>query len=187
MTATQRHIQVESARDLGRLFVENPHRMVGQDGAFSIPLSPGVTLWFFGDTLIGRRPPPTQSLWTIDGQPVGPRDMTGRGTFERMLNNTGLVLRHKTGADPLDEFKYITDATRKLRELAEIPTLVVSAGEDPIAPPRFGRALASALPGARFVEFPDASHGLPIHRAAEVNALLREHLVTADASRADRP
>ena len=67
------------------------------------------------------------------------------------------------------------DATARLPRLAGVPTLVVSAAHDPIAPPRFGRALASALPGARFVEFPDAAHGLPIQHAAAVNTLLAEH------------
>src|SRR5688500_7803032 len=99
------------------MFAENPHRMVGQDGAFSIPLAPGRTLWFFGDTLIGRRPPGGQSLWTIDGKPVGPADMTGRGTFERMINNTALVLYHKTGAEPVDDFRYLTGDDRQLRAL----------------------------------------------------------------------
>ena len=110
-------IIIDGARDIGVMFADNPHRMVGQDGAFSIPLEPGRTLWFFGDTLVGQRPPAEQSLWTIDGNPVGPADMTGRGTFERMINNTGLVLNHKTGADTLDDFQYITGDDRQLRAL----------------------------------------------------------------------
>src|SRR5688572_224488 len=110
-------IIVERARDVGVMFAENPHRMVGQDGAFSVPLEPGRTLWFFGDTLIGRRPPAGQSLWTIDGKPVGPTDMTGRGTFERMINNTGLVLRHGAGGEALGDFRYITGEDGQLRPL----------------------------------------------------------------------
>jgi hypothetical protein len=111
---------------VGPLFTDNAHRMVGQDGGFSIPLSPGRTLWFFGDTLIGRRPPAGQSLWYIDGQPVGPRDMTGRGTFERMINNTALVLRHATGDRPLTDFQYITGGDHQLRAL-----LPLIGGEHP--------------------------------------------------------
>jgi hypothetical protein len=117
MAAAETLIHVESARDMGVLFAGNPHRMVGQDGAFSIPLSAGRTLWFFGDTLVGRRPPDGQSLWSIDGQPVGPRDMTGRGTFEHMINNTGLILRHTTGGDPLTDFQYIMDERGSIRPL----------------------------------------------------------------------
>ena len=72
------------------------------------------------------------------------------------------------------------DATPRLGELAGIPTLVTSAGHDPIAPPTSGRAIAAGIPGARYVEFADASHGLPIQRADEVNALLLEHLDAAE-------
>ena len=72
------------------------------------------------------------------------------------------------------------DASARLAELAGIPTLVVSAAHDPIAPPRAGRALAAGIPGARYVEFDDASHGLPITHADRVNALLLEHIAAAD-------
>jgi len=67
------------------------------------------------------------------------------------------------------------DAAARLGALASIPTLVVSAAEDRIAPPRFGRALAAAIPRARFVELPAAGHGATIQCAAEVNRLLRAH------------
>lgn len=76
------------------------------------------------------------------------------------------------------------DATPRLRELSGIPTLVVSAAHDPIAPPRFGRALAAVIPKARFVEFANASHGLPIQHADEVNRLLRELFQHVESGRA---
>jgi pimeloyl-ACP methyl ester carboxylesterase len=69
-----------------------------------------------------------------------------------------------------------TDLTGGLGALGGVRTLVVSATHDPIAPPALGRALAAGIPGARFVEVADASHGLPITHAAEVNSLLREHI-----------
>ena len=68
------------------------------------------------------------------------------------------------------------DATPRLAELGGIPTLVVSAAHDPIAPPRAGRAIAAGIPGARYVEMADASHGVPIHQAERINALLLDHL-----------
>jgi pimeloyl-ACP methyl ester carboxylesterase len=62
----------------------------------------------------------------------------------------------------------------RLRELEGIPTLVVSAAEDPIFPPRYGRALADAIRGANFLEIRNASHGVIIQCADEVNGRLRE-------------
>ena len=66
-------------------------------------------------------------------------------------------------------------AERRLPELSQVPTLVVSGTHDLIAPPRLGRAIAEGV-GARFVEFPDAGHALPIQVAAAASALLLEHL-----------
>jgi pimeloyl-ACP methyl ester carboxylesterase len=71
------------------------------------------------------------------------------------------------------------DATPRLGELIGLPTLVVSAAHDPIAPPALGRAIAAGIPGARFVELVDASHGAPIQQADRINALLREHLAAS--------
>jgi pimeloyl-ACP methyl ester carboxylesterase len=73
-----------------------------------------------------------------------------------------------------------SSALARLGELAGLPTLVVTAAHDPIAPPRVGRPLADGIPGARYVEVADASHGLPITHPAETNALLREHLEAAE-------
>jgi len=74
------------------------------------------------------------------------------------------------------------DASARLAQLARIPSLVMSAELDRIALPAFGRELAAAIPGARFVEIPGAGHGVPIHGAGEVNALLAEHFASADGS-----
>jgi len=79
------------------------------------------------------------------------------------------------------------DATDRLGRITGIPTLVMSAAHDPIAPPRHGHALANAIAGARYVEFDDASHGLPLQHAARVNDLLREHLRAAESARAPHP
>ena len=70
-------------------------------------------------------------------------------------------------------------AAPRLHELSGIPTLVVSGTHDPIAPPAYGKEIASLIRGARFTEFPDASHALPIQCAAEVNSLLLDHLTVA--------
>jgi pimeloyl-ACP methyl ester carboxylesterase len=67
------------------------------------------------------------------------------------------------------------DATARLGELAGIPTLVVSAAEDLIFPPWCGKALATGIPGARYVEIPGVAHGVPIQCPEIVNKLLDEH------------
>jgi 3-oxoadipate enol-lactonase len=69
----------------------------------------------------------------------------------------------------------------RLRSLARIPTLVASATFDRIALPTYGRALAAAIPGARYVELPAAGHAVTIQRADEVNALLAAHFAAAPA------
>ena len=74
------------------------------------------------------------------------------------------------------------DASGRLRQLQQIPTLVVSAEQDPIAPPRFGAKLAEATPGARYVEVPDASHGVTIQHPHTINAMLRDHIAAAEAA-----
>lgn len=70
------------------------------------------------------------------------------------------------------------DVTARLGELAGVPTLVVSAAHDPIAPPALGRTIASGVAGARYVEVAEASHGLPVTHAERTNALLTEHLAS---------
>jgi pimeloyl-ACP methyl ester carboxylesterase len=75
------------------------------------------------------------------------------------------------------------DASARLGALAAIPTLVVAATHDRIALPKFGRALAGAIPGARYVEIPDAGHGCTVQCAAQVNAVLAEHFANAVATR----
>lgn len=106
---------MESVRDLGPQFVDNPHEIVGHDGAYSIPLNEEA-LWFFGDTLIGKRVP-GESLWYPNGKPVGPYDMSGKGLIKRMINNSGLILRDKTGKYGLRSYRYICDEKGNVRQL----------------------------------------------------------------------
>jgi pimeloyl-ACP methyl ester carboxylesterase len=61
-----------------------------------------------------------------------------------------------------------------------MPTLVACAAHDPIAPPRLSKAIADGISGARFVEFPHASHALSIQCPDEINTLLMDHLMTAE-------
>jgi 3-oxoadipate enol-lactonase len=63
-------------------------------------------------------------------------------------------------------------------DLAEIraATLVVAAADDPATPPDHGRAIADAIPGARFAVLPDAAHLATVEQADRATALIREEL-----------
>lgn len=71
------------------------------------------------------------------------------------------------------------DALARLKALAGMATLVVSARYDVISRPALGPILAAAIPGARFVEIADAGHGVTIQRAPVVNAALVENIARA--------
>jgi len=72
------------------------------------------------------------------------------------------------------------DASGRLGELLHIPTLVLSAAHDRIAPPSQGRALAAAIPGSVYEEFAASSHGVAILDPAPVNDRLATFLRSAE-------
>ena len=72
------------------------------------------------------------------------------------------------------------DASATLQRLGQIPTLVLSGAADRIALPAYGRRLAAAIPGARYLELPDAGHALPIQLADKTNQILDEHFQRAE-------
>jgi pimeloyl-ACP methyl ester carboxylesterase len=76
------------------------------------------------------------------------------------------------------------DVTGRLGELSGIPTLVISAEKDLIARPSLGRAIASGIPGARYLEISGASHAFPILEAERCAGLIMEHLAGAETRRA---
>jgi 3-oxoadipate enol-lactonase len=56
------------------------------------------------------------------------------------------------------------------------PTLVISGAEDPSIPAAHGRAIADAIPGARFELLDGAAHLASVERPAAVTALIAGHL-----------
>jgi 3-oxoadipate enol-lactonase len=58
----------------------------------------------------------------------------------------------------------------------DVPVLVVSGRHDLLTPPAAGKALAAAIPDARYVELPDAGHMLHLERASAFNRLLEDFL-----------
>jgi 3-oxoadipate enol-lactonase len=65
-----------------------------------------------------------------------------------------------------------------LPTLTDIPTLVVVGEADGLAPPDQARAMAQAIPGARFAIIPGAGHLPPVEQPDEVTGRLREFLVS---------
>ncbi|MEM8556334.1 MAG: DUF4185 domain-containing protein [Bacteroidota bacterium] len=116
-----RPLRVAAVRDLGPQFTDNPYRMVGQDGAYSIPLGGAGpqeadrVFWYFGDTLIGERPP--GSLRDVFTHLAEIGEPEGHRPFERMPTNTGLVLPAQSGRDGLTGFVHLTDAHGEIRQL----------------------------------------------------------------------
>jgi aminoacrylate hydrolase len=72
------------------------------------------------------------------------------------------------------------DARGRLASLRDIATQVVSGELDRIARPASGRALAAAIPGARYVEVVGAGHAFPAYRPEWINERLLEHLKGAE-------
>jgi len=110
-----RPLRVAGVRDLGPQFTDNPHRMAGQDGAYSIPLPDGTALWFFGDTAIGERPP--GSFRDVFERLAAAGQPQGHAPFERMPTNTGLILRDRTGEHGLRDFSYLLDDAGEILQL----------------------------------------------------------------------
>lgn len=111
-------LEVKKVRDLGPQFTDNVHRMVGQDGAYSIPLSK-KTLWFFGDTLIGERPT-EGSLWYVGEESIKPGELAeGWDRIDEIISNTGLLLKHNLGSKGFTDFKYICDEYGNIKQLVK--------------------------------------------------------------------
>lgn len=128
---------------------------------------------------------------------IGPRPMRARAFLNLLMpakylattdpdalaGQLGVIVGHSLADSPpivMRQLKALKrfDATNRLSALGSLRTLVVSAEHDIIFPPRFGKALASGIPGAKYVEIPGAGHGGPIvvGFAAQFNRLLEQHL-----------
>jgi pimeloyl-ACP methyl ester carboxylesterase len=144
-------------------------------GRDALRITPGmVATWL--RTAIGTRRQRRRALLELV---MPPSALAGRDQAI-LASELALLFGHDLADQPSVSMKQLSamlryDATSRLHHLAGLPTLVVSAEHDRIAPPRVGREMAAAIPGARFVEIPDASHAAAIQHAARINALLTEH------------
>jgi pimeloyl-ACP methyl ester carboxylesterase len=76
------------------------------------------------------------------------------------------------------------DVRERLGEV-RVPTLVISAAEDPLTPVWMGEELARGLPSALMAVVPEASHLLIIEAARAVNLLLAAYLARLELTRAE--
>lgn len=136
-------------------------------------------LWTGLRTRIGTRRQRRRAFLEL----VLPASAVNESNADRIAEELAPLFGHDLGDQPpivMQQMRAMVrcDVTPRLGELAGLPTLVVSATGDRIAPPEFGRAIVAGVPGAAFREL-DGAHGLPIHSADQVNAVLREHFAHA--------
>lgn len=144
-------------------------------GKDAVSLSPGM-MWIGLRTRIGTRRMRRHAFLEM----VMPASKLA-GDRDALAEELGAVFGRDLADQPAIAMKQLGalgrhDASGRLGQLASVPTLVVSASEDRIARPRFGRQIAELIGGARYLELDDAAHAVPVHDAPRVNALLLEHL-----------
>ncbi|GAA5512201.1 putative non-heme bromoperoxidase BpoC [Deinococcus carri] len=100
--------------------------------------------------------------------------LTGRLTFvPRILGDavrSGPRNLWRSAADLL------RDSVQDLLPELRARTLVIWGGRDALVPPALGRALAAAIPGARYEEIPRAGHVVMVDAPARFNALVLDFL-----------
>ena len=90
-------------------------------------------------------------------------------------------LREMLAASPPDGYTECCGAIERMDlrpalPAVAVPTLVISGSEDPSTPPDRQRAIADAIPGARYEIVGPAAHFAVIEQAEAVNRLIRGHL-----------
>ena len=118
---------------------------------------------------------------------VMPPAVLARTDRDLLAANLASVFGHDLADQPPVVMKQLSamrgfDGLPRLHELAGIPTLVVSAKWDRIARPALGRALAEAIPGARYLEIDEAAHGVTIQCDRKINDLLAAHFMKSDVA-----
>jgi pimeloyl-ACP methyl ester carboxylesterase len=99
----------------------------------------------------------------IAGPNITPQARAALLDSHRRLHKDGYIaaMRAVTGFTAFPDFATIA-----------VPTLVVTASEDRIAPPAHARAMAARIPGARLAELPGAGHISNIEAPGAFNAAL---------------
>ena len=75
---------------------------------------------------------------------------------------------------------------RRAVELIDVPTLLIAATHDPLAPPELLAAIRSSVPASEFVTIDGAGHYSNLDHASEFTRALRAHLVRARSNESQR-
>jgi pimeloyl-ACP methyl ester carboxylesterase len=155
-------------------------------GSEATRLSPGL-LWRGLRTRIGSRPMRRQAFLEM----IFPPSVLAGTDRDALAAQMRQVIGRDLADPPAIAMAQLRamgryNASERLGQLGGIPSLVVSATDDRIALPEYGRRLASAIPGARFVELSGAGHALPIQSPRKTNQLLGAHFEAASLDRAAR-
>jgi 3-oxoadipate enol-lactonase len=70
----------------------------------------------------------------------------------------------------------LADAMPAAIERIDVPTLLVTGGDDAVAPPQVSRAISERMPNARVVVLPRCGHWTPVERPEECARELRDFL-----------
>jgi len=126
----------------------------------------------------GRKPAAPATRWLLFGERPDPFDV--RRTQE-VLDGTHAATNHHFYATFGDH-----DRTHALAHLAEVPVVVAAGERDRITPVEHARAIAAALPHARFVTYPRCGHMVQLERAHDLSrrlVALADEAVPATAPR----
>jgi len=106
------------------------------------------------------------------GKMLAPGSLPRKDLLERLRR---IMLRQspQTVEADLIAMKERPDSTAFLSEIP-IPTLVVVGEQDALTPPADSRAMADAIPGARFVSIPGAGHMAPMEQPRAVATALAD-------------
>ena len=148
-------------------------------GRQAAALSPGM-IWTGLRTRVGTRAMRRAAFLSL----VLPRAALARADRAALAASLAPLFGHDLADQPPIVMKQLRataryDASERLAALGSIPTLVLTAAEDRIARPEYGRALAAAIPGARYEELPGAAHGVTLHDPETVNERLAAHFAAS--------
>ncbi len=114
MDYLENNVKIKSAKYIGELFTNNLSRVIGHDGAYSIPLDDGRSFWTFGDTLIG----PNRFGYDHEKELI---DVWLSKEWARenikMVENTGCFTNTKTGQELLSSRPLYVEKDGIAREL----------------------------------------------------------------------